>query len=319
MKIAFFWTWKFSRNILEWILKYSEIEVLLCISQPDKPVWRKKLVEITEVKKISIDRWIKILQPEKLKNNIELLEELKKLDLDFIVVVAYWKIIPRSILELPKYGCINIHWSILPKYRWASPIQESLKNGDTKTWLTIMYMNEKMDEGDLLKVREIDVDKVDNTENIFFKFEQIWPELLVETLKSIVLWNIKPIKQDDSKATYCSKIEKSDWKVDFWLNTVEQIYNKYRAYHKWPWIYTFYKWKKLDIISMDYEKIEIDFDDNFHIWDVVEYENHGKVLIWIICLDWILILNKIKLEWKSEIDIFSFVNWNRDFLDYNFL
>jgi methionyl-tRNA formyltransferase len=319
MKIAYFWTWDFSRNILEQILKYSEIEVCLCFSQPDRPVWRKKILEETQVKKLSIEKSIKIFQPEKLRNNLEIVDELKKLDLDFIVVVAYGQIIPKSILEIPKYGCINIHGSILPKYRWASPIQECLKNWDKKTWLTIMYMNEKMDEWDLLKIQEIEIDKVDKTQDIFSKFEEIWPKLLVDTLKEIVLWNIKSIRQDDLQATYCTKIEKNDWKIDFWLNTVSQIYNKYRAYHEWPWIYTYYNWKKLDILDMDYEEVELEMDEDFHLWDVIEYENHWKNSIWIICLDWILILNKIKLEWKKEMDIFSFINWNKDFLEYNFL
>lgn len=318
MKIAFFWTWEFSRNILEWILKYEEMEVLLCISQPDKQIWRKKILEQTEVKKTAIKNWIKIMQPEKLKNNLELGEELKKSNLDFIVVVAYWKIIPKAILDIPKLGCINIHWSILPKYRWASPIQESIKNWDKKTGLTIMYMSEKMDEWDILKIQEVEISKNDKTQDIFNKFEKIWTNLLVTTLQEIITWKIIWKRQDDDLANYCSKIEKSDWKIDFLEEKGEDIYNKYRAYYNWPWIFTYYKGKKLDITDCFFEKSDLIFDKDFAIWDVVEYEDCGKNYIWVLCQDWIFVLNKIKLEWKNEVDIFSFINGNRDFLDYNF-
>lgn len=318
MKIAFFWTWEFSRNILEWILELNEIEVLLCISQPDKPVWRKKILQETEVKKLAIEKWIKIMQPEKLKNNKELFEELNSLNLDFIIVVAYWKIIPKSILDTPKFGCINIHWSILPKYRWASPIQESIKNWDEKTGLTIMYMSEKMDEWDILKTQEVEISKNDKTQDIFHKFEKIWPNLLFETLKEVVKWKIAWKKQDNSLATYCSKIDKSDWKIDFLEEKWENIYNKYRAYYNWPWIFTYYKGKKLDITDCFFEESDLLFDEDFAIWDVVEYEDHDKKYIWVLCQDWIIVLNKIKLEWKNEVDVFSFVNGNKDFLDYNF-
>lgn len=318
MKIAFFWTGEFSKNILEWILKHNEIEVLTSISQPDKPVWRKKILEKTEIKKLSIEKWIKILQPEKLKNNSELIEELKKLDLDFIIVVAYGKIIPKSILNIPKYACINLHWSILPKYRWASPIQESIKNWDKKTWLTIMYMDEWMDEWNILKIEEVDILQDDKTQDIFTKFEKIWPDLLIETLKEIISWNIKSKKQDYNFATYCSKIEKQDWKIDFKNEKWQNIYNKYRAYNSWPWIYSYYKGKKFDITDCFFEKNDLIFDEDFSIWDIVEYEDHGKNYIWILCSDWILVLNKIKLEWKNEMDIFSFVNGNKEFLEWSF-
>lgn len=130
------------------------------------------------------------------------------MDLDFIIVVAYWKIIPKAILDIPKYSCINIHWSILPKYRWASPIQESIKNWDTETWLTIMSMSEGMDEWDILKIEKTQIDILDKTPDIFKKFEQFWTNLLINTLKWIINWKIKWVPQDNSKATYCSKIKK---------------------------------------------------------------------------------------------------------------
>ena len=156
MKIAFFWTWDFSKNILKNILNSEKkVEIKLIVSQADKPIWRKKEILPTPVKSLALDEKIEVLQPEKLKENKDFFEKLKSLDLDFIVVVAYGKIIPKEILEIPKFWCINIHWSLLPLYRGASPIQESLKNWDEKTWLTIMFMSEGMDEWEMLAKKEV--------------------------------------------------------------------------------------------------------------------------------------------------------------------
>lgn len=312
MKIAFFWTWEFSKNILKWILEIWNIEIKLVVSQPDKPVWRNKVIEETPVKQLAKQNNIKVLQPERFKNNTEFFDELNSLGLDFIVVVAYWKILPKEVLEAPKYGCINIHWSILPKYRWASPIQEAVKNGDKETWLTIMYMSKWMDEWDILAIQKIIIDKLDTTEDIFKKFEIIWPDLLTKTLNWVMDGSIKWVKQDENQATYCGKISKEDWEISFDNDNWTNIYNKYRAYHSWPWIYTYYNNKKLDIENCELQEYEW----NEKIWKVLKLD---KKTIWIVCKDKkILILKQIKLEWKKSMDILSFANWNKDFLEYNF-
>ena len=264
MKIAFFWTWDFSKNILKNILKSEKkVEIKLIVSQADKPIWRKKEILPTPVKSLALDEKIEVLQPEKLKENKDFFEKLKSLDLDFIVIVAYGKIIPKEILEIPKFWCINIHWSLLPLYRGASPIQESLKNWDEKTWLTIMFMSEGMDEWEMLAKKEVILDILDKTPD---------------------------------------------------------IYNKFRAYFPWPWIYSFYKWKKLSIEDCFFEEIDLD-DEEFSPWDVIEIENEHwekNYQIWIICKKWVLTLKTIKLEGKNSTDIKSFLNWNKDFLDYSF-
>lgn len=315
MKIAFFWTGEFSKNILKWILEikdnYKEsIEPCLVVSQPDKPKGRDKIISNTPIKEFALDNNIKVLQPAKLKNNEDFFSDLKKLNLDFIIVVAYGKIIPKEILEIPKYGCINIHWSILPKYRWASPIQESIKNWDILTWLTIMYMSEWMDEWDVLKIEEVEVDNVDKTFDIFRKFEKIWPKLLLNTLFWVIDWKIKWIPQDNTKATYCKKIEKEDWFVDFKKETSFEIYNKFRAYYKWPWIYTNYLWKKLNLeeISIDNQSRQ----ESGQVWQVIKLENKK---IWVICKDnKAIILEKVKLEWKKSMSIMDFINGNKNFI-----
>ncbi|MDD2871660.1 MAG: methionyl-tRNA formyltransferase [Candidatus Gracilibacteria bacterium] len=312
MKIAFFGTGDFSKNILKGILEKSDIEVKLVVSQPDKPVGRKHILEPTQVKVLAQENNIKVLQPEILKNNTEFFDVLNKLELDFIVVVAYGKIVPKEVLESPKYGCINIHGSILPMYRGASPIQEAIKNGDKETGLTIMYMSKGMDEGDILAIEKVIVDKLDTTEDIFKKFELIGPDLLIHTLKGILDGTIEGKKQNDDMATFCRKISKEDGQIDFESESGECIFNKFRAYSVWPGIYSYFKDKKFDIEDCEL----IDFEGS---------EKAGKVLklnkkqIGVVCNNKKLLLFKqVKLEGKKSMDILSFANGNKDFLEYNF-
>lgn len=319
IKIAYFWTWDFSANILEDLIDSKKIDIKLVVSQPDKAVWRKKIITKTPVKILAEANNIEVSQAEKLRNNLDFFDKLNSLDLDFIVVVAYWKIIPKEVLEANKYWAINIHWSLLPKYRWASPIQEAIKNWDKKTGLTIMYMNEKMDEWDILSIEEFNIDIIDKSSDIFEKFEKKWAKLLINTLKKIISWKLKWQKQNENLATYCSKIEKSDWKINFWEETAKEIYDKSRAYNPWPGIFSFYNNKKFEITDCFFEEIDLD-EEWFRVWDVVELEteNSKNKEIWIICKTWILTLKKVKLEWKKETDIISFINWNKKFLDFSF-
>lgn len=319
MNIAFFWTWDFSKNILSDIFEnFPQAKVSLVVSQPDKPVWRKKIITQTPVKEYATSKGLSVLQPEKLRNNTAFFDQLKQWTFDFIVVVAYWKIVPIEVLEASKYWCINVHGSILPKYRWASPIQEAIKNWDKKTGVTIMYMSEQMDTGDILSTQEVDIKRQTNTIDIFNEFSKISARLLIDTLEQILENKIIWKKQDDSIATYCSKIEKTDGEIN-WEDSSQNIFNKFKAYTPWPWIYSHYKSKKISIQSCDYTDDGILSDNDFHPWDVVEYSHQEKEHIWVLCWEGILLLNEIKLEWKSSMDIFSFINGNQDFLDYNFI
>jgi len=315
MKIAFFWTPEFAGNILSWILTFWEVEVSLVVSQPDKASGRKKEFLPTAVKQIALDAGIEVSQPEKIKKNLEFHEQLKSLDLDFIVVVAYGKIIPKEILDIPKYWCINIHGSILPKYRWASPVQACVKDWQLETWLTTMYMSEGMDEWDILKIGKVSIDKVDTSVDIFKKFTDIWPELLIDTLKEIVSWNLKWIPQDESEATYCWKISREDGEVFFEKQSCAEIYNTYRAYTPWPGIYTFYEWKRLVLEEMSlFNESDIDISGN-----IGEFIKISKNRYWVICWDEkVLEVHTVKLEGKKSMDAMSFVNGNKGVAWYIF-
>jgi len=301
MKIGFFGTPQFAADILLGVLQSFPIEVSIVVSQPDRPVWRKQELIVTPVKQVALDNNIPVLQPLRLKDNRDFQQELIKRELDFIVVVAYGKIIPQSILDIPKYGCVNIHGSILPLYRGASPVQSAIKDGQKRTWLTTMYMNQKMDEGDILKIQEAVIDPEDTSIEVFQKFVQIGPKLLEETLTGIVQWNIQPVLQDHEKATYCHMISKTDGLVDFQTQTSQEIYNRFRAYQPWPGIYMMFNDKRLVL-----EKVTL-WDDS---WDdpgsflQADTKNYG-----IVCADKkILLLHQVKPEWKKSMDIMSFVN-----------
>jgi methionyl-tRNA formyltransferase len=181
-----------------------------------------------------------------------------------------------------------------------------------------MYMSEWMDEWDILKIEEVVIWRDDTTQDIFDKFEQNWPEVLINTLKKVLSGEITWQKQIESESTYCSKIEKQDGQIDF-QKPAETIYNQFKAYKNWPWVFSQYKGKKFSIEECNYENIDLLDDHEFKIWDVVEYSHKEKDSIWILCNPGILFLQQIKLEWKKSMDINSFINGNKDFLDYNFV
>ncbi len=311
MKIAFFWTSDFSRDIFVWIQYFKDVEICITVSQPDSPTWRKQEIFPTALKKASLEAGIICLQPEKVRKNEEFFQHLRSLELDFIVVVAYGKILPKEILEIPKYGTINIHGSLLPKYRGASPIQESLKNGDDETWLTIMLMSEGMDEGDILSQAKLKVDIIDNTKTIFQKFASLWPNLLYTTLKDYMDWKIFPVKQDEKKVTYCGKIEKENGLISFSQQTAKEIYQLFQAYFIWPGIYMFIEGKRIvieDCFYLDEERSE----------DAGTFIQVSKREFGIVCKKGIFLLKQVKPEWKKSMDIVSFTNGNKQIVSYKF-
>jgi methionyl-tRNA formyltransferase len=162
----------------------------------------------------------------------------------------------------------------------------------------------------LLKIEEIDVDIVDKTPDIFAKFEKIWPKLLIDTLKGIIDWSIVWTPQDNSKATYCRKIEKENWLINFKNESSFEIFNKFRAYYNWPWIYTFFEWKKLNL-----EEISIvdKIVESGQVGQVIKLENKK---IWVICNDnKAILIEKVKFEWKKSMSTMDFINWNKSFIN----
>jgi methionyl-tRNA formyltransferase len=307
MRIWFFWTPSLSAKALQDLLDTTDCEVVFVVTNPDKPIGRNQDMTQTPVKTLALSHQIPVFTPWKIRENTEFFDTLRTFWCDYYIVVAYGKILPKEVLQMPKKMCINIHGSILPAYRWASPIQSALLHGEETTGVTIMEMSEGMDEGDILKIREIEIAKEETTESLFEKFMKISGPTLIQTLRELETWGITPLPQDASRATYCKKIEKEDGLID-WNQSAKEIYQKWQAYTPWPGIYTIYEGKRLLL-----EKISLVLSEE-------DSKNTGKVIkqsdwsIGVICGKWILTLEQVKLEWKKSQNIKDFVNGNQNFI-----
>ncbi len=247
MKIIYFGTPKFAAYPLEILNKDPDIEIEAVVTQPDRPQGRKQVMTPPFVKAVAEDLDLKVLQPN---NKSELKNMLEKFtDIDFYVVVAYGMIINKEILEMPEVDCINIHGSILPHYRGASPIQESLKNGDKETGVTIMQMDEKLDHGSIYLIHKIKIEESDNSETLSEKLSVVGGQLLPETLKEIKNYDLQPIPQKHEQATYCKKINKNDGEINWEKMTAEEILNLKKAYTPWPGIFFKKNQNKVKIID----------------------------------------------------------------------
>lgn len=228
---------------------YKNYNVQAVVTQPDKAADRGQKVLDTPVKRFALRNKIEVLQPERIRKDKGVYERLVELSPDIIIVIAYGQIIPRSILDIPRLGCVNIHGSLLPSYRGASPIQAALRDGLEVTGVTSMMMNEKMDEGDILIKIECPVDIKDNAGILHDKLSQISARCTVETIEGLRKGIISPEAQDHSQATYTKLISKEDGKID-WGKSACEIYNCYRAMTPWPSAYTFLDGEYIKILSL---------------------------------------------------------------------
>lgn len=243
MKIIFFGTPVFSLPSLKAILNSKE-EVLAVVTQPDKKKGRGRIITPSPVKEFALSSGIKIFQPENIRIS-SFYEELEKMKPDAIVVVAYGKILPPSIIHLPPYGCINLHASLLPKYRGAAPIQWAIMNGEKKTGITTMLMDEGLDTGDILLQKEVDIYIDDNAETLGKRLSEIGAELLIETLQGLRGETIKPRPQIGIP-TYAPPLKKQDGFIN-WNRTANDIYNFVRGVYPWPGAFCYLNNKRLKI------------------------------------------------------------------------
>ena len=234
-RIVFFGTPSFAIPTLKAILKGSD-EVVSVVTQPDREKGRGRKVILSPVKELSLQHHLIPLQPEKAKGEV-FQEIIRDLQPDIIVVVAYGQILPKSILSIPKYGAINVHASLLPKYRGAAPIARAILNGEKVTGVTTMMMDEGMDTGDILLQREIPMGDEVTCEILQDRLASLGAQLLSETLEKMKAGTIRPIPQDHSKATFAPPLKKEDGHVD-WKREAEEIDRQVRAFNPWPGAYT---------------------------------------------------------------------------------
>ncbi len=246
MKIVFMGTPDYAVKTLEALIDAGH-EVAAVFAQPDKPVGRKHIITPPPVKVCALENGITVYQPETLKNG-EAEEILKEISPEVIVVVAYGKILPKSILDIPKYGCVNGHASLLPKYRGASPIQWCIVCGETVTGVTTMYMNEGMDTGDILEQSEVKIGDDETAEELFERLSVVSAQLMVSTLEKLEKGEITPLKQNEEEATYAPIIKKEMARIDF-NKTAHEICCGVRGYYSWPCAYTFIDGKRLKVIK----------------------------------------------------------------------
>ena len=223
----------------------EEFNVVGVITQPDKPKGRGHKMVFPPVKQTALDKNIPVFQPEKLKNG-ELKEVLDELKPEIIIVVAYGKILPDYVLDYPKYGCINVHGSLLPKYRGAAPIQWAVINGEEKTGITTMLMDKGLDTGDMLLTAETKIGKNETSAELFDRLSKMGAELLIKTI--LELEGITPKKQNEAEATYASIIKKEMAEID-WSKSSKEVLNLVRGMNSWPMAYTFYNGEAVKIIS----------------------------------------------------------------------
>lgn len=297
IKVVFMGTPDFAVNILSML--NNNYNVCLVVTKPDKIVGKGKEKSFSPVKKYAMENNIPVFQPEKIREDYEIISEINP---DIIITCAYGQILSEDILNIPKLGCINVHASLLPKYRGSAPIQWSILNGDEKTGITIMYMDKGMDTGNIISQEEIDIDINDNVGTLHDKLSNLGTSLLEKTLPLIINGTNESIKQDDTLASSAPMIKREDELLDF-NNSVINVYNKIRAFSPWPLTHFSLNGVDIKIVSAHFEKINVSKENEVIIKD-------RKIAI--TCQDGIIILDNIKPFGKGIMDSSSYLNGLKD-------
>ncbi len=294
MKIIFMGTPDYAGRILEKIITTAGIEVVAVYTQPDKPVGRKKILTPPIVKTIALQNGISVYQPNRLRNE-DIIKEVISIECDYIAVAAYGQILPKEILN--HAPCINLHASILPHYRGASPIQQTLLNGDTTTGVTAMLMDEGLDTGDIIKIATIDVGADEMAESLFERLTDVASDLTVDVLQNFATFT--PQKQNEALASHCKKITKQDGEIAF--ENAEEIFNKYRAFTPWPGIYLASGLKLKEIKLLENKSQN-------ESGKILQIEKNGIV---VGCKKGTLQVSRVQPESKNEMDVLSYINGKR--------
>jgi len=323
MKIIFVGTPEFGAIILERLCN-TEFKPCLVITEPDKPMGRKQILIPPPVKVIARRYNIPVLQPEAISN---LKSQISNLEPDLIILAAYGKILPKEILEIPKYGCLNIHPSLLPKYRGASPIQYAILNNEKETGVTIILMDEKIDHGPILAQRELEIlnpkFQISNkSQNSKFKITyprlskelaELGAKLLIKTIPEWIRGEIKPQPQDESAATYAKILTREDGKVN-WEKSADEIERQIRAFQPWPGSWTLWQIAKENLFRIKILKARVFKSPDGRIYPV------GKILVVpqneaaVRCGENFLVIEELQLEGKKPTNSEEFLRGHSDFI-----
>lgn len=298
LRVVFMGTPMFSVPVLEALI--NNYNVVAVVTQPDKAIGRGGKIGITPIKQLASDHNILVIQPSKIKEEYE---EIIALEPDIIITCAYGQIIPKELLDYPKYGCINVHASLLPKLRGGAPIQRSIMNGYRKTGITIMYMDEKMDSGDMIEQEQIEILDTDNYKTLHDKLSKLGSELLIKTLPNILSGNITPVKQNEEEVTYGFNISKEDEKINF-AKSKNEIYNQIRGLYGFSGAYCILAGKRIKVWE---SKITDNHFSNLLDGEITKIYKDG---IGVKVSDGEIIFTVIQPEGKKMMPALSFANGN---------
>ena len=310
MKIVFMGTPDFAEESLKAVYE-AGYEILTVVTNPDRKQGRGMKMSVSPVKKFAEEKGLQILQPEKVRNNEEFISKIKDLKPDVICVVAYGKILPKEILDIPKIGCINVHGSLLPKYRGAAPIQWAVLNGDRETGITTMYMDVGMDTGDMILKQKVTIGDDETTGELWDRLSKIGGELLVKTLKEIENGTAKRIKQGED-FSLAPMLDKSIAKIDWENKTAREIKNLVRGLNPIMGAYSFINGKKVKFWKVDVlDDKEIDTENKENLENGTVLISDAKQGLFIKAKDGILKVLEIQGENAKKMDIASFLRGNK--------
>ena len=310
LKIVYMGTPEFAVPPLK-AMAESGYQVSLAVTQPDKARDRGKKVRPTPVKEAALEYGIEVAQPEKIKNNEEFLGRIRDLAPDIIVVAAYGKILPKALLDIPRLGCVNIHASLLPRFRGAAPIQRSIIEGDKETGVTLMYMAEGLDTGDMIAKAATEIGKKDADE-LHDELAQMGAELLIQYLPKIASGDISPEKQDDSLSCYAPMLTKEEGNADF-SKSAEQLVRLVRGMGSWPGVTAQYGDVRMKIKAADVLTAE----QNPETAERAEAAAPGTILfadksgVQVACGTGVLLITKLQMPGKRAMSVADYLKGNR--------
>ena len=302
MKVVYMGTPDFSVGALESII-HSGHEVTAVVTQPDKPKGRSKELQISPVKACALKYNLPVFQPVKIKE-AEAVARLREFEADIFVVAAFGQILSKEILTMPKYGCVNIHASLLPKYRGASPIQWAVLNGEEVSGVTIMQMDEGIDTGDILMQETVALDAKETGESLFDKLAVCGADLIVKALDAIEAGKVTPVPQDETESSHVGMLKKEFGRMDFSQDAIV-LERKIRGLNSWPSAYTYLKGKTLKI--WDADVVNADKSPKAQCGEVLEVTKDSFL---VMTGDGLLAIKEVQLEGKKRMDVKSFLLGN---------
>ena len=309
IKIIFMGTPEFAVLPLQALLDDKQFEVSAVVTQPDKPAGRSQELTAPPIKVFAQENGLAIFQPEKVRKNPKLLDLLKNLKPYFIITAAYGKILPPEILQIPKICCLNVHASILPKYRGASPIEQALLNGDTESGISFIKMDEKMDTGDVYLIKKVDITADDNNESLKLKLSKTASEALPALLRSIAAGELEATPQNNKNATYCDKIEKNDGLLNpAQMSSIEIIY-RIKALNPWPGTFVLYNNKRIKIPDAENATI----GESHLPGEFLPYDQNRN--LYLFTANGVLKINKMQIEGKKVTSPQDFLRGNGNFFN----